>query len=596
VLENISDGIVACDGQGTLSFFNRATRLIHGIEQEDLPPERWTERYRLLEEDGVTPMATDRIPLLRAFCGEQVREQPMIVAHADGSRRFLLCSGQPMFSETGEKLGAVISLHDVTVQKRAEAELIMARDAAEAANRAKSLFLANMSHELRTPLNAILGFSSLLHRDPGLAESQRQNVDIINRSGEYLLALINDVLEIAKIETGRLPLDVAPFDLGNLVREVVEMMRLRARQKGLGLELDATSTFPCYIKGDEERLRQILVNLVGNAVKFTERGGIVLRLSVKEEGAHAHLLIDIQDTGPGIRPEDLSRLFQPFVRLSEDASQAGTGLGLSIARQFARLMGGDIGVESTLGQGTCFRVSLPLETANKDEVRLRDHADQGQVAGLAPGQPAWRILIAEDQEENRLLLFRLMTDLGLEVKIAENGQQCLSLFQEWHPHLIWMDRRMPVMDGLEATRRIRALPDGDRVRIVAVTASVFKEEMPELESSGVDALLRKPYRFAEIYECLARQLGARYIYREGSGSREAAQSSPNLAGLAQLSASWRRQLEDALRMLDSQRIAASIGEISRLDPELANTLSFLADNFDYPTILTALGTQSDSNV
>ncbi len=586
VLENINDGIVACDGEGTLSYFNRATRLIHGIDQEDLPPERWAEHYRLLEEDGATPMATERIPLLRAFRGEAVRDQPMIIAHADGSRRFMLCSGQPMFTQVGEKLGAVVSLHDVTVQKRAEAELIMARDAAEAANQAKSLFLANMSHELRTPLNAILGFSSMLGREPNLTEAQRENVAIINRSGEHLLALINDVLEIAKIESGRLRLDVAPLDLGALVRDVAEMMRLRAEQKGLSLELDQSSQFPRYIKADEARLRQILVNLVGNAVKFTEKGGVVIRLGVKGNHRH-HLLIEVEDTGPGIRPEDRQRLFQPFQQLADGAKQGGTGLGLAITRQFVQMMDGSIGVDSEPGRGSCFRVDLPLEPASEEEVHRLGERMRGEVAGLAPGQPAWRILIAEDQQENRMLLERLMADLGLQAKTAENGEECIRVFGEWQPQLIWMDRRMPVMDGVEATRRIRALPGGDQVKIVAVTASVFKEQQPELIQAGMDDLVRKPYRAGEIYDCMTRQLGARFVYRDDHATP--APASPiSRQNLAALPAPLRLQLRQALESLDSQRIALSVQQVSALDPLLGAAIARLVEYYDYPAILHPL--------
>ena len=227
-----------------------------------------------------------------------------------------------------------------TVQQRT-AELLLARDAAQAASKAKSLFLANMSHELRTPLNAILGFSRLMQQGQEVPPELRDYLDIINRSGEHLLELINAVLETAKIESGKLQLEVAPFDLGAMVREVVELMRLRAQEKGLTLVLDQSSQFPRHIKGDEARLRQILVNLVGNAVKFTDRGGVTIRLGV-ENNAHQYLTIEVEDTGPGIASEDQPRLFEPFVQLGEELPGSGTGLGLSITRQFVQLMGGRI--------------------------------------------------------------------------------------------------------------------------------------------------------------------------------------------------------------------------------------------------------------
>ena len=269
-----------------------------------------------------------------------------------------------------------------TVQQRTS-ELLLARDAAETANKAKSVFLANISHELRTPLNAILGFSSLMRREPDVSPSQQERLDIINRSGEYLLTLINDVLEMAKIEAGRLQLESAPFDLGAMVRDVADMMRLRAEEKGLRLLLDQSSAFPRHIKGDEARLRQILINLTANAVKFTSHGGVTIRLGLRRDD-RPHLLIEVEDSGVGIKPEDQKRLFQPFVQLGEPAAQKGTGLGLTITRQFVELMGGSIGVASTPGKGSIFRVELPGGTGGGGghQVPARRYASRG---GMRPG-------------------------------------------------------------------------------------------------------------------------------------------------------------------------------------------------------------------
>ena len=466
-------------------------------------------------------------------------------------------------------------------------ELLLARDAAEAANKAKSAFLANMSHELRTPMNAILGFSGMMRRDPELTEYQRENLDIINRSGEHLLTLLNDVLEIAKIEAGRLELEIAPFDLGAMVRDVTEMIQIRAQEKGLRLLLDQTSEFPRYIKSDEARLRQILVNLVGNAVKFTEQGGVTVRLGVTDNTRH-QLLIEVEDSGPGIAPEDQQRLFEPFVQLTEDAAQRGTGLGLTITRQFVLMMGGNIWVESTLGKGSLFRVELPVELASTADILGPQTRKPGEVAGLAPSQPRYRIMIVEDQRENQLLLSRLMTDLGLDVKIAGDGEQCLALFQDWKPDLIWMDRRMPVMDGEEATRRIRQLPDGQTVKIVAVTASAFKEQQQEMLDAGMDDFVRKPYRFDEIYDCLARQLSVEYVYHGTAPTNAIAPAEVDMAAMAKLPAIQRQELRDALKSLDSERIAITIARIGEVDETLGIALSRLADYFDYPAILSAL--------
>jgi len=468
-----------------------------------------------------------------------------------------------------------------TVKQRT-AELTLARDAAEAGNKAKSQFLANMSHELRTPLNAILGFSSMMRRDPQITKSQRENLDIINRSGEHLLKLINDVLDMAKIDVARLQLNVAPFDLAGMVRDVTEMMNMRAHEKGLQLWTAQTSNVPQYIKGDKERLSQVLVNLMGNAVKFTEQGGVTIRQDVKGN----NLLIDVEDSGPGISMEDRKRLFKPFVQLSIEGKQKGSGLGLSISQQLMALMGGSISlVKSTPNKGSLFRIELPMEPAKADDVL--QSGQHGEVAGLVPGQPRYRILIAEDQTENQLLLSRLMTNIGLEVKVAENGEQCVKMFQDWRPDLIWMDRRMPVMDGEEAARRIRRLPEGRAVKIVAVTASAYKDEQQVILDAGIDDVVSKPYRFNEIYDSLARQLGISYRYTD---AEETASASVALtpAMLATLPDSLRAKLRTAMEQLDSDRVAAAIRQISEIDPGLGNTLSRLAEDFDYQTILNAL--------
>ena len=539
-----------------------------------------------------------------ALRGEREYAPEFRIVRPDGTIRYIKADSRTIKDHEGRPLRMIGTNIDITERKLAEdqlrsykdqledtvqrrtAELLLARDAAEAANKAKSVFLSNMSHELRTPLNAILGFSSLIRRDPQLSQSQRENVEVINRSGAHLLTLINDVLEIAKIEAGRVQLEVAPFDLGALLRDVVDMMHLRASENGLRLQIDQSSDFPRYIKGDEARLRQILINLVGNAVKFTKQGGIVVRLGVRKNDM-LHLLIEVEDSGPGISAEDQKRLFKPFIQLTEGGAQKGTGLGLAITRQFVDLMNGSISVESVVGKGSVFRVDLPVEPVEASSVpKLADSA-HGEVVGLEAGQPHYRVLIAEDQSENQLLLSWLMSDIGVEARVADNGEQCVKLFQEWQPDLIWMDRRMPVMEGEEATRRIRQLPGGDKVKIVAVTASAFKEEQQEMLDAGMDDFIRKPYRPDEIYDCFARLLNAKYRYSVPAAA-EAAPKPLTGAMLLKLPDPLRQELRTAVASLDNDRIASTLGKLGAVDAELARTLSRLTEYFDYPAILKAL--------
>ncbi|MDO8207262.1 MAG: MASE3 domain-containing protein [Gallionella sp.] len=541
-----------------------------------------------------------------ALRGEREYAPEFRIIRPDGTVLNIKASSKTYRDLEGKPIRMIGTNFDITALKRIEGELrkykdhleeevqsrttdlVQARNAAETANRAKSIFLANMSHELRTPLNAILGFSNLMRKAPSLQKDQRDNLDIINRSGEYLLTLINDVLEMAKIEAGRVQLDNLPLDLGKLVRDVTDMMQVRAQEKGLQLLLDQSSEFPRYIKGDEARLRQVLINLVGNAVKFTQEGGVTVRFGMKPNGPMKTLLIEVEDTGPGMKPEDQDKIFEPFVQVGELAAQKGTGLGLTITRQFIELMGGTINLVSIFGTGSIFRVELPVDMVAACDVANNVSTVKGDVVSLAPGQPEYRILIVEDQLENQLLLTQLMESIGLTVKVADNGQQALGLFQSWQPHLIWMDRRMPVMDGLEATRRIRQLPGGKDVKIVAVTASAFMEQRDEMLAAGMDDFVRKPYRFNEIYETLNKQLGLQYIYADANAAEEASDVELNEAMLAVLPQELRDELRAALESLEDKRISAVIGQVASLDPKLHRTMSRLAENFDYPAILKLL--------
>lgn len=594
--ENHPDGIVRFDTLGRHLYINASAARSSGTT--DMTP--FGKTVCELPIPGNPDLTR---PLLNAVLGVVGSGTPNLMEFTWPNGRTTEIRHIPELGEHGEVVSVLAIARDVTERKRIEAELNqykleledtvrrrtdelrLARDAAEAANKAKSVFLANMSHELRTPLNAILGFSGMMRHDPSLTEHQAESLDIINRSGEHLLNLINDVLEVAKIEAGRLQLEITAFDLYALVKDVTEMMRIRAREKGLSLVIEQADKCPRYVRSDEARIRQILINLINNAVKFTERGQVTLRMGIKHNAKH-HLLIEVEDSGPGIAAADQSRLFEPFVQLADGVSQQGTGLGLTITRQFVRMLGGDIRVNSELGRGSLFQVDLPVALAGADGVSEGSTASSGKVIGLADGQPNYRILIAEDQRENRLLLKRLMTNLGLEVKIAENGRDCVTLFESWHPDLIWMDRRMPVMDGIEATQRIRQTPAGGNVKIVAVTASAFKEQQQEMLDAGMDDVIRKPYQFAEIYDCLARQLGLTYRY--ATEAMPPAAPPVDTDALAALPVELRDRLAEALENLNSEAVAALIAEIAPIAPNLAVGLASAADEFNYQALLEYL--------
>jgi CheY-like chemotaxis protein len=381
-------------------------------------------------------------------------------------------------------------------------------------------------------------------------------------------------------------LENQPFDLGSMVRDVTDMMTQRARGCGLQLLIDQSSDFPRYIVGDEIRLNQILVNLLDNAIKYTKHGGVTLRLGTKENEI-PRLLIEVEDSGIGIIPEDQKHIFEPFVQLGEHGVAKGTGLGLTITRQFVEMMGGSITMESTPGKGSLFRVVMPMKEAQESDISKPAQVDKGEVTGLAPGQPEYRILIVEDQRDNQLLLARMMEFVGFQIKLAENGKQAVELFQSWHPHFIWMDRRMPVMDGMEATECVRELPGGKDVKIVAVTASAFAEERSAMIEIGMDDYVRKPYLANEIYDCMAKHLGVKYLYEGVSESQEQDVTiTPEM--LQGLPEKLRSDLIEALESLDREHIDAAIRQVGIHNQTLEMNLNQLASNFDYPAILEAL--------
>ncbi|OLP16902.1 hypothetical protein BST81_18070 [Leptolyngbya sp. 'hensonii'] len=474
-------------------------------------------------------------------------------------------------------------------------ELQAAKEAAEAANRAKSQFLANMSHELRTPLTAILGFSQILTHDRALSPQSRHQVNIINHSGDHLLGLINDILEMSKIEAGRVTLTPHPFSLHQLLDTLMEMFYQRAGAKGIQLQCERALDLPAQIQADENKLRQVLINLIGNAVKFTDRGRVVLRVGIEGPATPDTLLFEVEDTGPGIAASDMEDLFEPFVQSQSGLkAQEGTGLGLPISRSFVQLMGGALTVESRVGWGSIFRFTLPI--VRLDESHSAPHPARRWPIALAPGQPTYRILIVEDDLASRQLLLAILEPFGFALQAVTNGQEALSCWQEWHPHLIWMDMRMPVMDGYAATQQIRQqealLHFPSHTCIIALTAGVLAEDQSRVLDAGCDDLVMKPLQETIILDKLAEYLGICYLYSEDSPSKTELQQeyvflSPEAQQTLMQSQpiSWRRQLAHVVIEADIQKLISLIEQIPAQQETLAKWLLQKIDNFDFEHIL-----------
>ncbi|HEY9618103.1 MAG TPA: PAS domain S-box protein [Microcoleaceae cyanobacterium] len=438
----------------------------------------------------------------------------------------------------------LIMIRDISDRKYAEIELQQAKEAAEAANYAKSLFLANMSHELRTPLNVVLGFAQLMQRDGSLSAERRENLRIMRRSGEHLLHLINDILDLSKIEAGRINLDEKTVDLLDLLSTLQDMFRERAEAKGLRFQLELAPDLPAAIVVDANKLRQVLINLLNNAIKFTQTGAVTLRvygdwqLEGREDGeeitrlllpatspsppsspSSPHILpliFEVVDTGVGIAPEELTTIFDAFTQAQAGRiSLEGTGLGLTISQKLVRLMGGEITVSSQMNHGSTFRFCIPVQLATIGDIPIR--WSQGQVISLAPDQPTYRILVVDDQSTNRQVLVKLLTEIGLEVQEATDGEAAIAVWQQWQPHLIWMDIRMPGMGGYEAIATIRTTEQTQtRARsktvIIALTAQASTDDRAQALAIGCDDFVSKPLQEAEIFSKMATHLGLRYVY------------------------------------------------------------------------------------
>jgi two-component system sensor histidine kinase/response regulator len=452
-----------------------------------------------------------------------------------------------------------------------------------------------MSHEVRTPLNAVIGFAQLLQHDAAFSSTQHKSLEAIRRGGEHLLDLINDVLEISKIEAGRAVVQPSRFDLHQLLETLESMFHMRAAQQGLRLCVDVDTRVPRYIRSDERKVRQVLINLLANAIKFTEEGTVTLRVQGMPEAEPSpdsaspvtHLRFEVEDTGPGVDEEEVAVIFEAFGQgRNGRLLQEGTGLGLAISKRFVEMLGGQLHLTSHPGSGSLFAFDVPLTNTGDDE-----HAPESRrtVQALAPGQPPYRILIVEDEAASRALLVHLLTRVGFEVHTATNGEEGVAACQAWPPDLILMDIRMPVMNGYEATRQIKASLQGKAPVIIALTAYAFEEDRRSVLEAGCDDFIQKPLREEILFELLGTHLGVRYLYdgSEATGAEQAAEIDEAQAHaiVRKMPSDWVEAVRAAAMQADDTTLRALLDQVRSEQAALVHRLLVWVNTYQFEPII-----------
>ncbi len=587
-IESTADGILATDLDGNIVTYNQkfmemwripvylrdcgnAEVLSQYILDQLIDPDKFIST---LNNSGIAPSTV--------ICEE--------VMFKDGRIFELYLTPQRMGEEI---IGLVWDYRDVTEQRQNEKELIAAREQAEAANRSKSIFLANMSHEIRTPMNAILGYTQIMRRDNDCSAPQKEYIDIIHRSGEHLLGLINDILEMSKIEAGHSGLNIEEFDFRTLLKDICDMFDARCTMRNLQFDVVRTTHLPDWLKADSRKIRQVLMNLLGNAIKFTEYGGILMEakcVSNPEQQDDCEITISVKDSGCGIDENEIDKVFEAFEQTRSGlSSEKGTGLGMAISRRFARMMGGDIAVSSTPGTGSVFTFTFRAKLPEQYDKSFSDK-DEPAVIGFADGQTAPKVLVVDDVADNRNLLKEMLSPIGFDIYEASDGAEAIDIFSREHPDVILMDRRMPNVDGLEATRMIREMPGGEGVAIIIVTASVLDRQIEEIKKTHINGFVGKPFKESQILSVLSVALGVKYVYKNHQSMyNDSEQFTLDISMIAKIPPDVIGQMIDMAEIGNIVELKNLItGNVVNCYPELADELIKKANGYRYQDIISIL--------
>lgn len=593
ILNSMSDGVIVANENGQMLICNPAAEQMFGRGITDSQKEEWSEQYGLFQADQITPIPTEQVPLVRTLRGEQVHNLEVFTRHhkaPDGN--WVTVSGTRLIDTSGILQGGVIVCRDISDRKTAELEIWRAKEAAEAANRTKSEFLANMNHELRTPLNGILGYAQILQRDPATTPKQQKGLGVIYQCGSHLLTLINDILDLSKLEVQKMDLYPQDFHFANFLTTTVEICRIKAEQKGIAFHFHP-SNLPTAVHADDKRLRQVLLNLLSNAVKFTDFGSVTFTVEVVGNSETAptpstRIRFQVEDTGIGIPKEKLQSIFLPFEQAGKrDRNSEGTGLGLAISQQIVQMMGSSIQVSSTLGKGSSFWFEVDMLAAA--DWLAKPASNHQKVIGYQGERR--KILVIDDRQENRAVVMGMLSPLGFKLSEADDGQAGMDFALQMRPDLIITDVMMSQMNGLEMTRRLRQLPDFVRTPIIASPASLSQVDMQEALDAGCSSFFPKPIEFTGLLGELQRHLGLQWIY-------ETAPQAEEVSAVVTSSVEWVVPSPQELTVLyqaaqdgfmsDIQQEAHRLKQLNPLYAPFANQLLELSQRFDDEAILNLL--------
>lgn len=585
ILDEMPILVEALDAKGRVVFWNKACEKVTGYTKQDIIGK--SDSFEILYPDD-----KQRVEVFnKNKKNTNFKNSELNLTTKSGEKKIIAWStiseSIPISDWSSWAVGV-----DITLRNKKEKVLLSTMEETDRSNDAKTSFLANMSHELRTPLNTILGFSKMILKSEESSAKTIERVKIISKSGDYLLGMLNDILDLSKIEAGYMELNSETFDLNGILTDIVEMFSLRARHKDLELSLDIDPEATVYIKTDLGKLRQILANLISNAIKFTRKGGVSVyahTIPTVTDSSQFDLLLEVRDTGIGIDPEHINNIFEPFYQASQSQDGLrGTGLGLAITKKFIEVLDGTITIDTKPGVGSVFKIYIPIELGNETESTL--DKDNLEVTRLKPGQEEQRVLVAEDNFANRLLLSTILKNAGFKVKAAVDGKEAITIFKTWKPQFIWMDYRMPVMNGEEATKLIRSSKEGRNTKIIALTANVYDDRRKSLMEAGCNEVIHKPFTNSEVFEVMRNHLGVRYDYQKKINSKTESSKGADMdfSSYSKLMNSLPKKIHARLmtsaKSLNIEETSIIIDQIEEIQPELSKLLRSKLDDLDFTTI------------